>query len=90
MQIYFSRVEQYQRTILLFSRKLLPLAKQNKQAALADYQAGHGDFLTLIRAEKDWHNTRLKAKKALTMYHQSLAMLEYSIGVSDISAGNGR
>lgn len=85
IQLYGSKVIQQQQTVKLYENKLLPLAKKNTQAALADYQSGQGDFLVLIRAEKDWHSAQLKAKQALTSYHQALTMLEYVIGVNDTS-----
>jgi outer membrane protein TolC len=85
IQLYGSKVKQQQQTVMLYDNKLLPLAKNNTQAALADYQSGQGDFMVLIRAEKDWHSAQLKAKQALTSYHQALAMLEYVIGVKDTS-----
>ncbi len=64
IQLYFSKVKKYQNILSLYKQKILPLAKQNKQAALADYQASNGGFLELIRAEKDWHSARLKEKNA--------------------------
>ena len=62
IQLYYSRVKKYHQTLGLYKRYILPLAKLNKRAALADYQAGYGGFLELIRAEKDWHSARLKEK----------------------------
>ena len=72
-------------TLGLYKRYILPLAKLNKRAALADYQAGYGGFLELIRAEKDWHSAQLKEKQALVDYHESLALLEYAVGVTELS-----
>ncbi|MEE9337422.1 MAG: TolC family protein [Methylococcaceae bacterium] len=88
IQLYFSKVKKYQNTLALYKEKILPLAKQNKQAALADYQASNGGFLELIKAEKDWHSAKLKEKQALVDYHESLALFEYAIGINEFSAGN--
>ena len=85
IQLYYSRVKKYHHTLGLYKRYILPLAKLNKRAALADYQAGYGGFLELIRAEKDWHSAQLKEKQALVDYHESLALLEYAVGVTELS-----
>lgn len=88
IQLYYSKVKKYQNTLVLYKDKILPLAKQNKLAALANYQAGSGGFLELIRAEKDWHSARLKEKQMLVDYHESLALFEYAVGITDFSTGN--
>jgi len=85
IQLYFSRVKKYHQVLKLFKREIIPLAKLNKRAALADYQAGYGGFLELVRAEKDWHSARLKEKQALVDYHESLALLEHAVGVTETS-----
>ena len=82
-------MNKYQQTLKLYQQKILPLAKQNKLAALADYQAGYGGFLVLIRAEKDWHRSRLKAMQTLIDYHENLALLEYAVGVFKLSKERG-
>jgi len=89
IQLYYSQVNKYQQTLKLYQQKILPLAKQNKLAALADYQAGYGGFLILIRAEKDWHRSRLKAMQTLIDYHENLALLEYAVGVFKLSKERG-
>ncbi|MCK5830411.1 MAG: TolC family protein [Methylococcales bacterium] len=88
IQLYYSKVKKYKNTLVLYKRKILPLAKQNKKAALANYQTGSGGFLELIRAEKNWHSARLKEKQMLVDYHESLALFEYAVGITDVSTGN--
>ncbi|MCF6202171.1 MAG: TolC family protein [Methylococcaceae bacterium] len=88
IQLYFSKVKKYQNILVLYKEKILPLAKLNKQAALANYQASNGGFLELVKAENDWHSAQLNEKQALVDYHESLALFEYAIGVNEFSVEN--
>ncbi len=64
----------------LYRQQLLPLADDNMATAKADYQAGKGDFLTLISSEKNRLKTQLQAEKALANLHHRLAKLEQAVG----------
>jgi len=66
--------------LALYRQKLLPLAAENLQAAQTDYEAGAGDFLTLLSAEQNLLRTELTATQARADYYRRLAMLEYSAG----------
>lgn len=83
VQIAYDRVQESRHVLTLYRNQLLPLADQNLEAAKADYQAGSGDFLTLISAEKNLIYTQLQAERALTDAHQRLAELERAVGQVD-------
>ncbi|MGH8568068.1 MAG: TolC family protein, partial [Gammaproteobacteria bacterium] len=80
VQRAYDRVEESRHVLALYRQKLLPLAAENLQAALADYESGAGDFLTLLSAEQNLLRTELTATRARADYYRRLAMLEYSAG----------
>ena len=80
VQIAYDRVQESRHVLSLYRNQLLPLAEENLEAAKADYQAGSGDFLTLISAEKNLIQTQLQVEWALTDAHRQLAELERAVG----------
>ena len=86
IQIHLARVEEFEHSLLVCTKRLLPLAEQTMQAAQQDYQAGVGDFMALIEAEKTLHEYRLQKVQSLTNYHRSVALLEQAVGVTRLSA----
>ncbi len=80
VQIAYDRVDESRHVLTLYRNQLLPLAEENLEAAKADYQAGSGDFLTLISSEKNLMQTQLQTERALTDAHQRLAELERAVG----------
>ncbi|MDQ6996301.1 MAG: TolC family protein [Mariprofundus sp.] len=82
VQRAYDRVEESVHTLALFHKRLLPLAQENMQTARSDYQAGNGDFLTLISAEKNLIRTELELEQARADYHKRLAELERAVGGS--------
>ncbi len=82
VQRAFERVRESEHLVRLFRDRLLPLANENLQAARNDYDAGSGDFLDLLGAEKNLMETQLKLEQAQTNYYQHVAKLEYTVGGS--------
>jgi len=80
VQIAYDRVHESQHILGLYKDKLLPLAKESVQTAQSDYQAGKGNFLTLIHSEKNHLHTQLQAEQALTNSYKRLAELESAVG----------
>jgi len=80
VQIAYDRVQESRHVLVLYRNQLLPLAEENLNAAKADYQAGSGDFLALISAEKNLMQTQLQAEWALTDAHRRLAEIERAVG----------
>ncbi|MCO6442060.1 MAG: TolC family protein, partial [Nitrococcus mobilis] len=62
--------------IELYQERLVPLARDNLDAALADYRAGAGDFLEVITAETKKLMTELRLARARADYLRRLAALE--------------
>ncbi|HET7569819.1 MAG TPA: TolC family protein [Gammaproteobacteria bacterium] len=76
----YAMATQARHTIRLYSKKLLPLAKQNLQAAENDYRNGSGDFLTLVNAERQYLMAKLERAQARANFFTQLAALNYRTG----------
>ncbi|HJN49861.1 MAG: TolC family protein [Pseudomonadales bacterium] len=93
VQRAYERVRESELFIHLFRDRLLPLADENLEAARAAYDAGSGDFLDLLGAEKNLMQTQLQLEQALANYFQQVAQLEYASGgpiMSDTGLLEGR
>ncbi len=80
VQIAYDRVYESQHILGLYKDKLLPLSEESAQTAQSDYQAGKGDFLTLINSQKNHLQTQLQVEQALTNNYKRLAELESAVG----------
>ncbi len=80
VQRALEQVRENEHVMSLYHNRLLPLAEENLEAARSDYEAGGGNFLDLISAEKNLMQTRLQREQALADYHRSLAALEQLVG----------
>ncbi|MGR8979866.1 MAG: TolC family protein [Gammaproteobacteria bacterium] len=80
VRIAYDRIDESIHVFQLYQNKLLPLADETLEAAKADYQAGRGDFLTLISSEKNRMQTQLQTEQALADMHRHLAELERAVG----------
>jgi outer membrane protein TolC len=66
----------------LFETTVVPLAEQSLKAARAAYENREIDFLSLISAERNLRQAKLKHFKALGKLGKSLASLEQAVGVT--------
>ena len=82
LQQAVEKVRESEHVLSLYQNRLLPLAEENLQAAQSDYEAGSGNFLDLIGAEKNLMQTRLQREQARADYHRRLATLEQLVGSS--------
>ncbi len=80
LQRAVEKVRESEHVLSLYQDRLLPLAEENLEAAQSDYEAGSGNFLDLISAEKNLMQTRLKREQARADYHRRLAALEHIVG----------
>lgn len=76
---YESRVKAYESTIL-------PQTDQSLRTLLTEYQTGRTSFLMLLDSFRMFQMAKMEAAMALAQYHQSLAALERSVGVTTLSA----
>lgn len=80
LAIAYAQVEESLHVLLLYRQQLSPLADENLAAAKADYQAGKGDFLTLISSEKNRLQTQLQTEQAVADLYRRFAELEQVVG----------
>ncbi len=93
VQLAYDQLQESRHTLALYRDSLVPLAEQDLAAALADYQAGIGDFLDLITSEKNLLQTRLQRVRALADLQIRFAELKRAVGTvqpgSDIDDSGG-
>ena len=75
-----SKAEAAMRSISIYRDGLLPQAEQSFQAAVAAYQTGGVNFMTLLDAQRTIRDVRMGYYKALVDYEQSRADLERAVG----------
>lgn len=75
-----ARTQASQDTAALYTQRLLPLAEQALEAALADFAAGSGTARSVIDAEDDLLQTRLGALDARTEAYRGRARLLWLAG----------
>ncbi|MBI2380518.1 MAG: TolC family protein [Gammaproteobacteria bacterium] len=71
----------------LQERELLPLARENQEAALAEYRAGTGEFLRVADAQRALTETELARLAAEAALIRAWAALERDSGGAEVLAG---
>jgi cobalt-zinc-cadmium efflux system outer membrane protein len=75
-----AKVAAAMKSIAIYRDGLLPQAEQSFQAAVAAYQTGAVNFMTLLDAQRTIRDVRMGYYKALVDYEQSRADLERAVG----------
>jgi outer membrane protein TolC len=75
-----AKVEAAMKSVSIYRDGLLPQAEQSFQAAIAAYQTGGVNFITLLDAQRTIRDVRMGYYKALADYQQSRADLERAVG----------
>ncbi|MEW4567985.1 TolC family protein [Tautonia sp. JC769] len=76
-----SRARAQRETLDLFQQSILPRARDALDIAVADYQAGRVDFLTLISAWREVLQIDLQVARFEAELSKSLASLERAVGI---------
>jgi len=85
--LYFRLKDQYlaattsERLVQLYGRGIVPQATLSLESAVAGYQVGQVDFLTLLDNLITLLDYELKYHESLTDYQKALAQLEPFVGV---------
>jgi len=82
LQQVFEKVRESEHLLKLYKNRLLPLLETNLKTTQFDYEAGNGNFLDLIRAEKELIKTQLQRERTLSDYHRHRTTLERLVGSS--------
>jgi len=77
-----AEVIEAQSSVALYQDKLIPLAEEYLESAIADYQSGAGGFLNVITAEQRKLSTDLAHARTRADYIRRLAELERWTGAS--------
>jgi outer membrane protein TolC len=75
-----AKVQAALKSVSIYRDGLLPQAEQSFQAAVAAYQTGGVNFMTLLDAQRTIRDVRMGYYKALVDYEQSRADLERAVG----------
>ncbi len=65
----------------LYQNELLPLADENLITARNEYRSGHGDFLSLLTAQRQTLETQRKEQMAIREQHAQFAQLTAAAGL---------
>ncbi len=76
----YAEVEHAYRSITLYQDQLLPLSRDRLVAAIDEFEAGSGDFLHVIDAERDKLRIESALFRALADLHRKRAELELRVG----------
>jgi len=82
-----AKLSEAQSAVLLYQERLVPLADEYLEAAVADYQSGSGTFLIVITAKQRKLDTELAMARARADYARRLAELDRRAGGSIDAAG---
>jgi outer membrane protein TolC len=75
-----AKIEAAMKSVSIYRDGLLPQAEQSFQAAVAAYQTGGVNFMTLLDAQRMIRDVRMGYYKAVVDYEQSRADLERAVG----------
>ncbi len=75
-----AKLEAAEKTVRLYSGGLIPQSEQSFKAAIAAYETGKIDFLSLLEAQRSLRDTKLGCYRAAADLEQRFAELERAIG----------
>jgi outer membrane protein, heavy metal efflux system len=75
-----ARVQETRDIVAIHRQRLLPLAEESLNAAVADYRAGHGNFLNVIDAERQQLRIEDNLARTHADYLRAVAALERVAG----------
>ena len=80
VQAAHAQLEESQKTLVLYSSRLLPIAEQNVAAARTNYEVGKASFLELAVAQRQLITLRERHQEAMATCHRRGAELDRAIG----------
>ena len=78
----FLKARAAEKSVTFYTDGLLPQAEHAFGAAVAGYQTGQVNFVTLLEAQRSIRDARLGYYKALVEYEQSVVEIEKTVGVT--------
>jgi cobalt-zinc-cadmium efflux system outer membrane protein len=80
VQTAFERFDESQQTVGLYTHQILPAARKNVASAFAAYEAGGGDFLRLVAAQRQLIALQERYQESVADYHRRRVELERVAG----------
>ncbi len=80
LEVAYAQVVEADAAIQLYRERLLPLAEENLNAALSDYQSGAGQVINVVTAERQQLATEQGFERARADYWRRRAELERVTG----------
>jgi outer membrane protein, heavy metal efflux system len=77
---------QNRKSVRLYERDILPVARLTLESALAAYQVSRTDFLTLLDNQMSVFNYEINSITALVGYHKSIAEMDFITGQLAVDA----
>jgi outer membrane protein, heavy metal efflux system len=81
LQESYSLAKSSEKLVQLYDHDLIPQSRLAMQSALASYQVGRVDFLTVIDSLVTLLDNELKYYEVLTEFHKALARMEPYVGI---------
>jgi outer membrane protein TolC len=80
VQTAYEQFDEAQRTLTIYRDQILPAARKNVGAAFAAYEAGRGDFLRLVAAQRQLIGLQERYQESIANYHRRHVELERVVG----------
>jgi outer membrane protein TolC len=81
LQENFSLARSAEKLVQLYDRDLIPQSRLALESAMASYQVGRADFLTVVDSLLTLLEYELKYQEVLSEFHKALARLEPYVGI---------
>ena len=75
-----SKVQAAENALSLYEQAILPQAKQQVEVALASYEAGRTDFLSLIDTQRTLKEAQIAYEKVRADHELGMADLRFAVG----------
>ena len=82
VQTSYEQFDESQRTVTVYREQILPAARKNVGSAFAAYEAGRGDFLRLVAAQRQLIGLQERYQESIANYHRRRVELERVVGRS--------
>jgi outer membrane protein TolC len=76
----YSKVKAARNALNIYENSILPQAKLQVEVALASYEAGKVDFMSVIDAERTLRSMQIEYHKAVAEYEMGLSDLRLAVG----------
>ena len=78
--VAFKRLEEARHVLHLFEARLIPVAREQVDAARAGFVVSRNDFVTVVGAEKNLRSVELESQVARANFDRRSAELERALG----------